>query len=166
MVREKIKTIAILAVIYLLYTDGSSFGFSTDSAWWTHFTYPFFHGSWIHLIGNCYAFWFVYSNRIFKQYTLPIIITIAIAASFLTEMKMPTVGFSGVIFAMGGINSAYRKCKLKNIIPILIALSIGFLLPNTNGMIHLVSFMIAYIFSSVYQSINNYYAYKGLTRRE
>ena len=133
MVRGKIKVIAILAVIYLFYTDGSSFGFSTDSAWWTHFTYPFF--PWEldppdrELLCFLVCIAIGYSNNTLCQSLYPW----PWRPLFLSEMQTPTVGFSGVIFAMGGINSAYRKCKLKNIIPILIALSIGFYFQKRMG---------------------------------
>lgn len=149
MVREKVETIAVLAIIFLLVKDASIFGFCHGSAWWTHFSYPLFHASWMHLAGNCYALWFVYNRIPFGKLTVPTIYAISVAASFLFPPELPTIGFSGAIFAMAGINVA-RNITKKSILSSVFALSIGFVLPSCNGVIHLVSFLIGFIILSIY----------------
>ena len=147
MVREKIETIAVLAMIFILVKDASNYGFHHGSAWWTHFSYPFFHASWFHLIGNCYALWFVYNNSMLGKFTIPAIYIISVAASFIFPSELPTIGFSGAIYAMGGINVARHLTK-KSIISSVFALSIGFILPACNGTVHLISFLTGFLISS------------------
>lgn len=155
MVREKIEVIAILVLIYLLSKDASVFGFCHGSAWWTHFSYPLFHASWLHLIGNCYALWFVAKNKLAGRITIPVIYLISVMASFVSESSIPTIGFSGAIYAMAGINIS-NNITVKSVAIASIALLLGFILPGTNGKIHLASFIGGFFVSSVYNFIQKF----------
>ncbi|MEG1544909.1 MAG: rhomboid family intramembrane serine protease, partial [Tannerellaceae bacterium] len=162
----KIKAASILALIHLISADVSVMGFSATSAWWTHFTYPFFHASWVHLIVNLYAFWKLYDGKPFGKRTLIYAYTLSVAASFVLPSIIPTVGLSGAIYAFIAFRYANDTNMLSTLI-VSIALLSGYLIPGINGNIHLVSFMSALVMAKTNSLITRYTNdNRGITARK
>lgn len=142
MLRTKITIASILTLIYFLGLPAQVYGVSSHSQWWAHFTYPLLHGNIVHLICNIYALWFCLNERTYpKQTLLPLLYIIAVVSSFLYTSDQPTIGFSGVIFAMIGINLVRVPTRV-NIIYMVIILAAGILIPQIAGVNHLISFAI------------------------
>lgn len=142
MLRTKITIITILTVIHLSGFSSSAYGVSSYSPWWTHFSYPFFHGSIVHLICNLYAIWFCLNERTYpKQILIPILYAITIVSSFIYTSGEPTIGISGAIFAMIGINIIQIPTRT-NVIYIVSILAAGFIMPQIAGVNHLISFLL------------------------
>lgn len=94
--------VLIFITVYLI--SDLSLGYSYISPFYTHLTYMFQHGGWIHLILNSLAFIGLY-RALSKQlkFVLPRIILIAFISSFISVYLVPTVGASGMIYAMLGM---------------------------------------------------------------
>ena len=91
-------------VVYILF--GHELGFATGSPLWTHLTYPFQHASLTHLAINMLVF--VSAFRTMESFLswkklLVSIYVIAVASSFGAVKAIPTVGASGMIYAMFGM---------------------------------------------------------------
>lgn len=147
MLQTKITAIAILALVYFIHCNAAV---STESVWWTHFVYMFFHANIFHLIGNCYALFFLLNKRnIIPAYL------IAVIASFLP--MNPTVGVSSMIFAIIGmcrINSKFQKVFFYSY------LVLGLIIPGINGTIHISSFVLGSLYKwciTNYNLFNNVY---------
>lgn len=159
MLREKKATIAVHVLIYLLtFNSFSSFGFSSGSPWWTCLTYPFFHATIWHLAGNMYAAFLLLSDRqVPSRILLPVLYVIAVLGAFIVKpfTGLPTVGLSGALFAMGGINF-YGNTTWRMAASCVFALALGYVLPGIAGHIHLVCFILGFLFMVFYQPIRNY----------
>jgi membrane associated rhomboid family serine protease len=83
---------------------GTELGYTRESAWWTHFTYMFQHAGWIHLIVNGISFFGVWRtlSRFVPAWRLATAFPIAAAGSFFCAHDLPTVGASGVVYALLG----------------------------------------------------------------
>lgn len=94
----------VLAFIIVYLVSDLSLGYSYVSPFYTHFTYMFQHAGWMHLILNSLAFIGLYRalNKQLKH-LLSRIIWIAFIASFISVYLVPTVGASGMIYAMLGM---------------------------------------------------------------
>lgn len=147
MLQTKITAIAILALVYFIPCNAAV---STDSIWWTHFIYMFFHANIFHLIGNCYALFFLIN----KRNVIPAYI-IAIIVSFVP--MQPTVGVSSMIFAIIGmcrVNERWQKIYLYAY------LVLGLIMPGINGIIHISSFVLGLLYKwyiTNYNLFNNVY---------
>lgn len=147
MLQTKITAIAILALVYFIPCNAAV---STDSVWWTHFVYMFFHANIFHLIGNCYALFLLLNKRI----VIPAYL-IAVIVSFVP--MPPTVGISSMLFAIIGmcrINSKWEK------VLVYIYLISGLFIPGINGTIHISSFVLGTLYKLYlknYNLFNNVY---------
>lgn len=115
------------------------FGYTESSAFYTHFTYLFVHANVVHLALNMYIFWKLYDTIMSKKlfyFALPI----SVISSFLFSMPVPTVGASGVLFALLGIiyttNYITKKIYIQNLVIIIISTIIGYF-ANVNIAIHI-----------------------------
>ena len=157
--KAKIKTSVYVSLIllacFLLPIAPQRMGVSVSSPWWTHLSFLFFHAGFIHFLANAYAFYYFYSTWLFRRCTLPISIFIAILSSFLAVSTAPTVGFSGVVFALIGINGAYYTSR-SYFISSGIILAIGLLLPFINGLMHLLCFILGFIAAYLYKHLAPY----------
>ena len=144
----------IFVITYILY--GDELGFSVSSPWWTHFTYPFQHASITHLAINMLVF--ITAFRVMEKFIswkvlFPIIYLFAVAASFFAEQSLPSVGASGMIYALFGMetvivlfNRSTMKQKITFFSAILLMLVVSFLNTGSNFMIHLLSFSFGCLF--------------------
>lgn len=138
----------IFVITYILF--GDELGFSSSSPLWTHFTYSFQHASITHLVINMLVFitaFRVMEKLISWKVLFPIIYSFAVAASFFAEQSIPTVGSSGMIYALFGMeavivlfNRSTIKQKLIFFSAIMFMLLVSFLNSDSNFMVHLLSF--------------------------
>lgn len=141
MFKVKIITIVILAIIYFTLPESHHYGFVEGGHLWQHFTYPLFHASFLHLIINSYVFYGLMRTPVIKPiYILLFAYIISVLASFLSCTTLPTVGFSGIIFALCGIGIAQYPTRI-NLLLSVIAIGATFLMSGSNPYIHLYSWL-------------------------
>lgn len=110
-----------------------SFGYADGSNLLTHFTYHFAHASVWHLAGNLLCFYLFIRNRssfgeLFCAYC------IATICSFFSPHPLPTVGLSGLIYALLGMRIATLKRISRDF---LIRLAVLLLLPAVSGKVNI-----------------------------
>lgn len=140
--------IVVFFIVYLAF--GMELGFGDGSAWYTHFTYSFQHGSFLHLILNCIS-WLAVANAL-ERFIRPwvfllVAYVVAVAVSWVVSYSVPVVGASGMIYAMLGMYMSLiirgRVCfgSTFNLwlffISIFTFLTISFLKTNSAGLLHL-----------------------------
>lgn len=147
-----IKYILSLAFILVYILFGNEIGFAIGSPWWTHFTYSFQHASILHLVINTLVFINVF--RVMESFLpwrvlLPAIYFIATCASFVSVQSIPTVGASGMIYAMFGMmsvivlfNSSTWKQKRVFFLSISFMLLFSFFNKSSNFEVHALSFIL------------------------
>ena len=138
----------IFIVVYLLF--GNEIGFATNSPIWTHFTYSLQHASITHLVINTLVFINVFRTmEYFASWKelLPTIYVCAVAASFMAVKDVPTVGASGMIYALLGMMSvivAFNKSTLKQKLTFFCSIGIMLLISyfnsNSNFLVHILAF--------------------------
>ena len=163
---------SIFLLVYIFFDN--SLGFSETSAWWTHIAYNFQHAGIIHLLLNAFCFSQFY--KVFKKIkkgnrhsitpnkAVAIGGIVAVSCSFLPFCikPLPTVGASGIIYAMLGIYlsllvGAYPcgrpavKVPKKNLIiwlsGVAIALVVSFFNPHSAFALHLSCLIIGFLLS-------------------
>lgn len=144
----------IFVITYILF--GDELGFSSSSPLWTHFTYSFQHVSITHLVINMLVF--ITAFRVMEKFIswkvlYPVSYLFAVAASFFAEQSFPTVGASGMIYALFGMetvivlfNRSTKKQKITFLSAILLMLVVSFFNTGSNFMVHLVSFTFGVVF--------------------
>lgn len=147
------KYLFILSFILVYAFFGLNLGYTNTSDWYTHSTYMFQHASFLHLAINCLSFlvsWIILS-RIFKRWFILPALLIGFAVSFipLCEYSLPTVGISGVVYAMVGMMIPYHRFKKAYLFYLSIAISliVSYFLKNTNFWLHLFCFISGVLFS-------------------
>ena len=157
--------ILIFILVYCFY--GKELGFTSTSLWYTHFTYMFQHAGWIHLIMNSIAFVGIF--RVLKAFyrkrvICTIILISAYCSSLFSSHSIPTMGASGMIYAMFGMFTSLLVEKQitwnKNTAlfygSIILTIVISLLKPNSNFLLHVYSMFFGFIYSLNYWIINNY----------
>lgn len=138
MYQRIIITVILTLTFFLLPAEGYvSGGFSS-----ANFLYLFFHANIFHLLGNLLCLWML-------RCPLHILVAciIAVAGSFLpTLTSEPTMGFSGVLFAIAGISWGrigrfVEMCK--RCLPFIL---ITLFLPNVNALIHVYCLFLGYLY--------------------
>lgn len=100
------KYIILIVLIVIHLIPGLQLGYATGTPLYTHFTYSFQHTDWIHLALNSFAFLSFYGilNRVLPGWLLlAYAYATAVAASFPSTYPIPTVGASGIVYAMIGL---------------------------------------------------------------
>ena len=157
---------ALIFILVFIFFD-NSIGYTNTSPTYTHLTYMFQHSNIIHLIINSFAFigMFRVMERFVNKWTLPaLIILTAFASSFLSMYDIPTVGASGMIYAMIGmffglIISGEAPIKIDKkkmsmfIFMVLFSLIISFFKQNSNFVLHIYCMIIGAYFQANYMII-------------
>ena len=116
-------------------------------------SYPFFHASWIHLATNLWALLslvFLYGAKL-KHIAIGYVIAILFPIDAIhtlsgdSSLLLPTVGLSSIIFAMIGLVEPAPTRRVIFYSWVLVYLVLGFILPSTNGWVHLYCFLTAFI---------------------
>ncbi len=143
---EKIAALFVGTVIVFLslfYSNWRAVGIYCGCGLHGRLLYPFFHVNVIHGALNvwcllCIVFYYdVRIWRILLAYIIAVSIPIDTLGSLVGGLDVPTVGLSGVIFALFGQLSFEVRRKLYYQAWMLVYLSVGFIFPSSNGWIHL-----------------------------
>lgn len=146
--------VLILFAVYLLFD--TSLGFSASSPWWTHLTFAFQHAGWVHLIINSIVFinsFGVIEKRIRWYILLPVIYGASLISSLFYASDLPTVGCSGMIYAMFGMmlgivikNNARKQQKIMFCASLAFMMILSFFSKGSNFYVHFISFVIGFLF--------------------
>ena len=151
----------LLVFVYSLsrYYDLSMLAMSTDSPWWTTFTFPMLHTGIYHLACNCFvllSFWSIIKHR--KQAT--VIVMLAMCLSCLCADNIPTAGSSGIATALIGItladlllNGYYSTfAKLGAIVFAVISIQAAFGAGLVNSQLHILYLFVAMLCRTIWMS--------------
>lgn len=129
----KITLITFLAAFYLY----SSY---TGSIKVTTFTYQLMHANIFHLLCNCWCIYSVINDRLINRYIIiPVIFISGMAAYIAVSPALTTIGFSGALLAMTGINIAQVPTR-RNWITMSALFALWFFIPVMSFGVHLASF--------------------------
>ncbi len=131
----------------LLPLSPATLGASLSSPLWTYLSCHFAHASFLHFLLNAYAY------LVLSLSFRPRLVLLAFASAFLATplslSALPTVGLSGVIYALCGIAFAASP---RQVLPYLIPLMAVNLLPSISLRMHVFSFLWAFaIYSAFYK---------------
>ncbi len=122
-------------------TDWYAVGIYTGCGLGCRMLYPFYHANVLHATLNAWCLLsviFIYDISLWRFF-LSYIIAVTIPSFCLSGI--PTVGLSGVVFALFGSISFEVQRKAYYQLWMLAYLVAGFLFPNTNALVHLYCYM-------------------------
>lgn len=143
--------VAIFIIVYIFFDK--SLGFSIGSPFYTHITYMFQHASIIHLVLNSLAFISFY--RVLKSFVKGLmiqIIFISFLVSFYSVQILPTVGCSGMVYAMIGMyfallfHKVFKADVLNVAVPVVVSLAFSFFNAHSNFKLHIMALALGFIF--------------------
>ena len=146
--------VAIFVVVYIVW--GRELGFTIQSPLWTHLTFSFQHASIIHLTLNSLVF--ISAFRVMEKFMRPfsllcVISLIAFTSSFASMADIPTVGSSGMIYAIFGMetviviyNNASLKQKRLFFFAISLMLVVSLFNAGSSFMVHASSFILGALY--------------------
>lgn len=153
--------IVLCVFLYFLNLDASEVGYGIGQPIYNHLSYIFFHANLFHLIINMTAFYFLFGSVNNKTVTfLASIIIGATLISFGSVDQLPTIGASGLIFILVGIQASKLVYNRQvAFIPFftftILSLVSGFLIPHVNGLVHLLGFALGYISHIIFETVND-----------
>ena len=121
--------------------DWSAVGIYTGCGLGCRMLYPFYHANLLHATLNAWCLLsviFIYDISLWR-FTLAYIIAVGVPSFCLSGI--PTVGLSGVVFALFGSISFEVQRKAYYQLWMLAYLVAGFFFPNTNALVHLYCYM-------------------------
>lgn len=149
---EKITSIviAVLVIVASLLNSDYKVGAYSECEYYERLLYPFFHANILHASLNAWCLLsvvFLYDISILRL-NLSYIAAVSVPSFMLSDI--PTLGMSGVVFFLFASISFEVQRKTYYQSWMLFYLALGFLLPNTNGMIH----MYCYVLGLFYALLN------------
>lgn len=157
------KYIVVMIFILGILTLDSSFGYTLTSPWWTHLTYIFVHQNFIHLLMNSIGFLMLFDllQKIFNKWVLLCaVFLIAFIASFAASYPLPTIGASGVVYALIGVMVELvvaGKIKHKNklnlfvfALALLLGITISFFKGTSNVLLHIICLLMGFVYGWAY----------------
>lgn len=152
---EKVAALVIAAVVVCLsffrIWDWQTVGIYAGSDMSGRLLYPFFHANAFHAALNSWcllAMMFIYDIRIGRlllAYAIATTIPIDTIGGLIAGMDSPTVGLSGIVFFLFGSISFEVLRKWYYQLWMIFYLTAGFLLPNTNAILHLWCYMLGFL---------------------
>lgn len=139
-------TICAIFVMLLLMPYNEQMAVTEGSAWWTHFTYMFAHGNFIHIGVNAWAL--LMMHRILMAYRVAVAWAASVVISYVYYPELPVVGASTVIMFMTGYSMLWIKKRggWSGIFFIMACISVGFIVPQLAGMYHLLCTVAGFAF--------------------
>ena len=130
--------IIALAVIVLqiVVTDVSGYGLSVTSPLWTRLIYSFFHGSWFHLLLNVYVLLTLGFKLDLRMREIFISYILACAAPSFCIGTLPTVGLSGMIYAIFGMRTMRNSNPGSMILNIVLITAVSMFLSHIAWRLH------------------------------
>lgn len=101
--RKRLYILLALIVLLVCGNFNPSWGYSQESAWWTHFAFHFAHGNVFHLAANTLVALSIVLFRNDKWYLWIVSYLAATACSFIIYASNTTVGLSATLFVYYGI---------------------------------------------------------------
>lgn len=148
MVKKKAAKATSLLVSILMFcfslqdiVDWSAVGIFTGCRLGCRFSYPFYHVGVLHALLNAWCLLsvvFIYDISLLR---LCFAYIIAVLVPSFCLSNIPTVGLSGIVFALFGSISFEVERKVYYQLWMIVYLIIGFLFPNTNAWVHLYSYL-------------------------
>ena len=147
--------IYIMLLVPLVVGIGAvSWGYYPGSGIVSHLTFHGAHASVWHLAGNALCF-FVITQKSFRWSELCAAYIIATLCSFISPHRLPTIGMSGLIFALYGIRlSRFSKLSARFIIQTLLVLLLPGLMGKVNVLLHISCLCLGYISAYVSHHIS------------
>lgn len=141
----------ICLIVYICSSDtaAATFGVS-DTNLWGAFSYHLFHASWLHLALNALCYYLMYKPVCARWYArfrdngmLINMYFAAVFASMFAAQDIPTVGLSGIIFAMLGALLALNPTlkQLQNYIYVGLAVLFQLFFGHSNVALHIFAFI-------------------------
>lgn len=153
-----------LVLSYFTFGDNIEHGVTKNSALYTHIAYIFVHANLFHLCTNVFSL--LFTLRLLKKManikfyvSLTIGLISAFASSFILMQEIPTVGASGVVYALLGMYCYLRFDMLAlRLLAMLVGINVfQFIFGNINVYIHLFSLIFGFIGVAIWDS---YYVLK------
>lgn len=148
MVREETtKTASLilsLAVLLLLPFEGA--GICRDASVLARLSYPFFHVGILHALLNIWCFlsivffFGVTPLQLFLAYIISVLYPVNALSPYI-DTSIPTIGFSGVCYALIGIVTPRMRNKALNIAYIAFLVVAGYLFGSANAWLHTYSYL-------------------------
>lgn len=132
--------VAVLILLHVMEIPAAAVSAYRGGPFYTRFTYQFFHASWIHLAINVWTFLyavFIYNLKI------PSLVVAFIISVIVPLSATPTVGLSGIVFALYGFISFRFKNKILYHSWMMFFILIGFFFHNINALLHLYCYLTA-----------------------
>ena len=145
----KIEIIAfgiVCAVMLMLGINAMLVGIYDGCRWHQHLIYQFFHANIFHLAVNLYVMWLCVTR--FKLSQRQMLMCFIISALTPATLPMPTIGASGIVYAMLGIINTMVAKKLRFAMWIAVYIAISALF-NCNWSIHLYCYALGFMFNSI-----------------
>lgn len=133
----------IPTLLVILYMLGINFPVNTGCPIQNRILYAFSHASVLHLATNILGYYFVIRYVNLRWFLLPFVVISAIIASL--GAYEPTVGFSGVLWALSGMLMSKSRAKLKAFIPVFIVTAVTAFIPHMAWGVHAMGFAFGYI---------------------
>lgn len=128
--------IAAMAAMTLMLEPGQMAA-STTSPWWTHLVAPLMHANLFHLAANAYALHLLKPSR----WELALSIPAALAATFANQ---PSVGLSGLVYAVAACRVASKAATARQTAAFLAASILLNIVPGVAWAVHASAFATAY----------------------
>lgn len=151
---------AVILCLSFIRCDGFDVGIYAGCGMQGHCLYPFFHANAIHAALNVWCLLvavFYYGMRIWHMgiaYLIAVTMPIDTFGHVIGGMDVPTVGLSGVIFAMFGMLSLGVKRKMYYQGWMVCYLLAGFVNPATNAWVHLYCYLAGVVTAWLNKPIN------------
>ena len=134
------------AVMLMLGIDAMLVGIYVGCRWYQHLTYQFFHANIFHLAVKLYVMWLCVTR--FKLSQRQMLMCFIISAMVPATLPMPTIGASGIVYAMLGIINTMVAKKLRFAMWIAVYIAISALF-NCNWSIHLCCYALGFMSNSI-----------------
>ena len=149
---EKITSIviAVLVIVASLLNNDYKVGAYSECKYYERLLYPFFHANILHASLNAWCLLsvvFLYDISILRL-NLSYLAAVSVPSFMLSDIR--TLGMSGIVFFLFASISFEVQRKIYYQSWMIFYLALGFLLPNTNGMIH----MYCYVLGLFYALLN------------
>ena len=136
-----IMAILICVITWQNIPDWSEVGIHAGCGLEQRLLYPFFHANKLHAALNAWCLMSIVFLYDISLCRLCIAYAIAVLVPSFCLSEIPTVGLSGLVFVLFGSMSFEVRRKIYYQLCIITYLVLGFVLPNTNGWIHLYGYL-------------------------
>ena len=137
----------IIALSFVPIQSWQSVGIYAGCPTANRFLYPLFHANLLHAALNSWCMLsvvFIYHTSIYRHaaaYLVAASTPVHTLSLLFPSMLVPTVGYSGVVFALFGSISFEVQRKVYYQLWMIFYLATGFLFPNTNACLHLYCYL-------------------------